>query len=842
MTRKQGSTCWKKKVVYLSPIIIGFIVQIVSATEQQESIQQVTTQITSIEKGHVDFKNEGQDLYEQARKQLQIIEEKYINRTVKSTNNLKKSFTDRFFQKLISYWQTSSSSSSMIPSNNKEESDISKRNDFQNAVTMLEKSAKEYQNNDALLLLAELNFFAKYSYPRNYKKAFDYYNELASKGNATAQQMIGFIYSTGIGNVVERDQAKALLYHTFAAHGGDTMAEMTMGYRYLLGIGTEESCEDALYHYKNAASKVISYYLSGPPGGHTPPLSKVRLSEENGGVYGYGASVTTEKRLRHANSGTEKSVGIDEILQYWRYLASKQDVDAQLMLGQVYYLGTRNVPRNFNEALAFFYQIVDKVSVSGKVPTKRTKAIGQAAGYLGLMHWRGEGVKVNERQAHKWFKFGAELGDSISQNNLGLMYLDGIVVDKNREKAIEYFKKAADQENPHAQVNLAIEYTQNEATMSLAIRLFTKAADAKHLLAYWYLAHMNEQNMTPRSSCRVAVSYYKAIAERGDWLNPTVEEAYTAYKDNDMEGALLNYILAAERGYEVAQSNVAYILDNDKKMLTHLPFIGSSKTEDEQQTTDIIDGLDKEESAFIYWTRSANQNNVDSRVKMGDYYYKGIGTSVDFEKAVSCYRFAAEMQGSPLAFWNLGWMYENGIGVAKDFHLAKRAYDQALSIDQDAYLPVKLSLIKMYIKYYWEWITGQEVGPVFASNDDDSKEKRQAKMTGEFGNNKQPKDVNDGNENHYDIGEEMERQYKMKRQKEREEQERLNQEESFEDDPYRLDGVSEEDELFESLLILALCLLVGYLVYVRQFRFGGGNNNNNQRNDGLMADNPPQQQ
>ncbi|KAI7903212.1 uncharacterized protein BX663DRAFT_507858 [Cokeromyces recurvatus] len=704
---------------------------------------------------------------------------------------------------------------------------------------MLEKSAREYGNNDALLLLAEINFFSKYSFPRNYKKAFDYYNELASKGNATAQQMIGFIYSTGIGNVVERDQAKALLYHTFAAHGGDTMAEMTMGYRYLLGIGTEESCEDALYHYKNAANKVISYYLSGPPGGHSLPLAKVRLSEENGGVYGYGASAATEKRFKHT-SGSEKTVSIDEILQYWRYLASKQDIEAQLMLGQVYYLGTRNVPRNFNEAYAFFHQIVDKVTSSGKVHAKHSKVIGQAAGYLGLMHWRGEGVKVNERLAHKWFKLGADLGDPTSQNNLGMMYLDGIVVDKNRDKAIEYFKKAVDQDNAHAQVNLAIEYIQNEATMSLAIRLFTKAADAKHLLAYWYLAHMNEQNMTPRSSCRVAVSYYKVITERGDWLNPTVEEAYKAYKNNDMENALLKYMLAAERGYEVAQSNVAYILDNDKRMLYHLPLIGSLNDHDEQQSTEIIKGLNKEESAFIYWTRSANQNNVDSRVKMGDYYYKGIGTSVDFEKAVSCYRFAAEMQGSPLAFWNLGWMYENGIGVAKDFHLAKRAYDQALNIDQDAYLPVKLSLIKMYIKYYWEWLTGQEVGTAFASNDD-NKENRASKLASGYNSHKQQKNINDESEKQYDIGEEMERQYKMKKQKEKEEQEKLNQEDSYDDSPYRLDGVSEEDELFESLLILSLCLLVGYLIYVRQFRFGGeNNNNNNQRNNGFMADNPPQ--
>lgn len=312
------------------------------------------------------------------------------------------------------------------------------------------------------------------------------------------------MYATGVGNAVKRDQAKALLYHTFAAHGGDTTAEMTMGYRYLLGIGTDEKCEDALYHYKNVATKSIEHYLSGPPGGRTPPLSKVRLSEENGGVYGYGASVTTEKRSRHGNN--EKSISIDEILQYYRYLAEKQDVDAQLMLGQVYYLGTRSVPRNFDEAYKFFDRIVEKIPANSKTPVKNSKVIGQAAGYLGLMYWRGEGLQVNPETAYKWFDIGAEFNDATSQNALGMMYLDGIVVRKNREKAIEYFKKAAEQENSHAQVNLAIEYAQTEAHLPLALNLLGRAADAKNLMAFWFLAQMNEQGIAPRSSCHTAVS------------------------------------------------------------------------------------------------------------------------------------------------------------------------------------------------------------------------------------------------------------------------------------------------------------------------------------------------
>lgn len=71
------------------------------------------------------------------------------------------------------------------------------------------------------------------------------------------------------------------------------------------------------------------------------------------------------------------------------------------------------------------------------------------------------------------------------------------------------------------------------------------------------------------------------------------------------------------------------------------------------------------EMALIYWTRSANQGDVDARVKMGDYYYMGIGTEQDYKKATACYQIAAESESSAMAMWNLGWMHENGVGVAK---------------------------------------------------------------------------------------------------------------------------------------------------------------------------------
>lgn len=91
-------------------------------------------------------------------KQLEIIEKNYVNTTIDSTND-KTSFTDRIIEKIITFWSSSTANSiTQSSSMNKEQ----QSKDFETAAALLEKSARDYDNNDALLLLAELNFVSVY--------------------------------------------------------------------------------------------------------------------------------------------------------------------------------------------------------------------------------------------------------------------------------------------------------------------------------------------------------------------------------------------------------------------------------------------------------------------------------------------------------------------------------------------------------------------------------------------------------------------------------------------------------------------------------------------------------
>lgn len=45
--------------------------------------------------------------------------------------------------------------------------------------------------------------------------------------------------------------------------------------------------------------------------------------------------------------------------------------------------------------------------------------------------------------------------------------------------------------------------------------------------------------------------------------------AYGSFKEGDMDSALVQYLLLAEQGYEVAQSNVAFVLDQSESRVQH---------------------------------------------------------------------------------------------------------------------------------------------------------------------------------------------------------------------------------------------------------------------------------
>ncbi|KAB5549667.1 ubiquitin-protein ligase sel1 [Coniochaeta sp. 2T2.1] len=578
-------------------------------------------------------------------------------------------------------------------------------------VTALEHLVQQ-NSSDALFVLAQMNFYGNFTHPKNFHAAFDYYHQLANlDGNSSAQHMLGFMYSTGIGGAVERDQARALLYYTFAALQGHTRAEMTVAHRHHAGIGTTKGCEGAVKYYKRVADKAVAWYRSGPPGGMSWVHEAYRIADETGGVYGEGASVASagiNAKQTHPNSGAYAS--IDDIIEYWDLISQKGDFKAAFNLGRVYYDGQRGLEADYDLAKKYFYMVTSKYWKKGRVVDTYKhgldKMAGKAAGYLGRMHLRGDGVPIDFDRAKFWFDRGIQSGDAQSQYGLGLMLLHGYGMGQNVGRAAELFKVAADQDYAPAQVQIGALYLDQGHADDLgnANHYFELAARYGNLEAFYYLAEMSWTGVGREKSCTQAASFYKSVAEKAEPLVSSWAEANLAYEDGDTELAFLEYLGMAEQGYEKAQNNVAYMLDPDQSALPLPTWLTNGKEKPAL--------LQSPDLALIYWTRSSKQGNIDSLVKVGDYYLSGIGTSADVDKAVSCYAGAAEYQQSAQALYNLGWMHENGVGLNQDFHLAKRYYDSALETNEEAYLPVTLSLLKLRVRSAWNTFTHGRVNSI----------------------------------------------------------------------------------------------------------------------------------
>lgn len=519
---------------------------------------------------------------------------------------------------------------------------------YKKAYSLLQEAAFLHNFTKAQELVALAYLFGDHL-PRNISKAIEMLYDITGKGSAVGQQTLGFLYATGIG--VNSSQAKALVYYMFAALGGDVKAQMALGYRYWAGIGVASFCESALTYYRRVSNKVAEdVSLTGGSA-----VQRIRLidEEEQGG-----------------NSG----VLDEDLVQYYQFLAEKGDIQAQVGLGQLHYQGGRGV--DMDHARAFRY--LQRAAEAGN---------SNAMAFLGKMYSEGStAVKQDNKTAFDWFKKAADAGNAIGQSGLGLMYMFGKGVEKNYEKAFQYFKMAAEQGWVDGHLQMGTMYYHGlgvRRDYKMAIKFFNLASQTGHVLAFYNLAVMHASGTGVLRSCHTATELFKNVAERGR-VAQLLMEAHEAYRAGNIDTALLKYAMLAELGYEVAQSNVAYILDHG--------------------LTSVILENETFPRALLYWTRAASQGNTAARVKVGDYHYYGYGTEIDYETAAYHYRLASEQQHNAQAMFNLGYMHERGLGMRQDIHLAKRFYDMAAQTNPDAQAPVSLALMKLGVFFMWEWV------------------------------------------------------------------------------------------------------------------------------------------
>ncbi|KAK9075154.1 hypothetical protein SSX86_003474 [Deinandra increscens subsp. villosa] len=474
---------------------------------------------------------------------------------------------------------------------------------------------------------------------------------IAASGNPHAQSLLGFLHNSGMAR--ERNGAKAFMYHHFAADSGNTQSKLARAYTY----SRQELYEKAVVLYAELAEAAVNSFMISKD---SPVIEPVRIhngAEEN-------------KDALRKSRGED-----DEDFLILEYQAQKGNAIAMYKMGIFYYFGLRGVRRDHAKALSWFSKAVDKGE-------PRSMEI------LGEIYTRGAGVKRNYTKALEWLTLASKQQLYSAYNGMGYLYVKGYGVEqKNYTKAKEYFEKAVENDEAGGHYNLGVMYFKGigvKKDVKRACKYFIVAANAGQPKAFYQLAKMFHTGIGLNKNLPMATSLYKLVAERGPWSSLS-RWALESYLKGEIGKAFLLYSRMAELGYEVAQSNAAWILDKYGESSMCMGELG------------LCTDSERHQRAHSLWWQASEQGNEHAALLIGDAYYYGRGTERDYDRAADAYMHA-KSQSNAQAMFNLGYMHEHGEGLPLDLHLAKRYYDQALEIDPAAKLPVMLALASLWVR------------------------------------------------------------------------------------------------------------------------------------------------
>ena len=333
-------------------------------------------------------------------------------------------------------------------------------------------------------------------------------------------------------------------------------------------------------------------------------------------------------------------------------MAECGDAEAMFYLGQLYERGRRESP--FRPGV---FGVIDQ----NHVEAARWYRSGAEAGNtnaminLGLMYANGRGVDQSDVEAVRWFRSGAEAGNANAMTNLGVMYANGSGVEQSDVEAVRWFRASAETGNADAMFELGTMYTNGRGVDQSdveAVRWFRSGAEAGNTNAMINLGMMYANGRGVDQSDVEAVRWYRAGAEAGNtnaMINLGVMYANGRGVDQSDVAAARWYRAGAEAGNTNAMINLGAMYANGR-------------------------GVDQSDVKAVRWYRAgAEAGNTSGMYNLGVTYANGGGVGQSDIEAVRWYWAGAEA-GNANAMLNLGMMYANGRGVDQSNAKAVRWY------------------------------------------------------------------------------------------------------------------------------------------------------------------------
>ncbi|CAJ1059924.1 protein sel-1 homolog 3 [Xyrichtys novacula] len=356
--------------------------------------------------------------------------------------------------------------------------------------------------------------------------------EASCLGNHRASLLLATIHLSGLGNSV--DQQQGHVYSLIGAAGDNRFALMHAGYKHSQGIdGFPKDLDLAYSYYSNT--------------GFQSSIDVSRLYESK-------QSVIQHIYLNNPDDLNQLSHQKNDGFQYEKFKAESGDVQAQRNLAVMLYRGENGVSKDTDSAVKWF----ERSAMQMKDP--------EALYDYSIILMKGEGVKKNKTKGFKLMQKAAEMGSIRALNALGWYYWNILNDDKN---AVKYFEQAAQQGNEDGMFNLGIYYLtgthpdkpwKNETA---AFQHFLGASWYGHIAGSVEAARYYSTGNLKGVSRDVerAVMMLKKVCDQNGHLGFMIGEALQAYLQSSWQEALVKYMLAAETGLGLAQSNAAHLCE-----------------------------------------------------------------------------------------------------------------------------------------------------------------------------------------------------------------------------------------------------------------------------------------
>lgn len=352
-----------------------------------------------------------------------------------------------------------------------------------------------------------------------------------------------------------------------------------------------------------------------------------------------------------------------------RFMAAAQQGDEQAMLqvGQWHDKGLLGLSRDRATAQAFYIAAAERGSLAGMHLLAKT-LLADAGIVLGVTNTVEEANSEPASQAVALLQAGAESGDHEAMGTLGAIVMTGIRVDggggegaqtelvgSDRATAQALLEKAAASGSASALCFLGMLALTDPASASQGVSLLVSAAENGSARALKVLGDASATGSGPVAvSIAASSEAYRQLAERF-LCAPVVRGAQrAAFEDGDEAGAALGLLVAAHCGCEAAQAGLAWMIQQNSRVLASGFSIPAEKAE---------------ALADEMLVRSAKAGNPDSSFVVGKRKLKQGDARSSAEFLVP----AAEA-GHADAVRQVAKMYELGDGLPRDAAMALRLY------------------------------------------------------------------------------------------------------------------------------------------------------------------------